>query len=80
MKLLSMTAVALLIDISVSLQVIDNDPAFRREPKLPVLDSNFGLDCDTPLSYNSDTVRAAAEKAYISELIMSAISETTSRG
>ncbi|VCU41361.1 Bgt_BCG-11 [Blumeria graminis f. sp. tritici] len=64
MKLLSIAAVALLVDISASFEVFDEDPKFRREPKLPVLDVNFGMDCHTPISYNAYQVQVAAAEVY----------------
>ncbi|SZF02789.1 unnamed protein product [Blumeria hordei] len=64
MKLLSMTAVALLVEFSVSIHLSEDDGAFINEPKLPVLDSNFGMDCYSDKTYGQITVKTAAAEAY----------------
>ncbi|CCU76459.1 putative candidate secreted effector protein [Blumeria hordei DH14] len=64
MKLLSMTAVALLIDISVSFTVIDDNQTFQNEPKLPILNDKFQMTCYSNQVYLAHEIKQFSEIAY----------------
>ncbi|EPQ64005.1 Bgt_BCG-5 [Blumeria graminis f. sp. tritici] len=64
MKLLSIAAVAFLAEASVSIHITEPNEALLSEPKLPILDSNFGMNCYSENTYGPSKIKSAAAKAY----------------
>lgn len=64
MKLLSIAAVALLVDISASFYLTDDNQTFQSEPKLPRLDDKFEMNCISAQTYRAKHIRKFAKEAY----------------
>ncbi|EPQ67234.1 Bgt_BCG-6 [Blumeria graminis f. sp. tritici] len=64
MKIFSIAAVALLVDISVSFHLIDDDETFGYYPKIPILNSKFGMKCQTNNLYNAETIKQKVDEAH----------------
>ncbi|EPQ67136.1 Bgt_BCG-7 [Blumeria graminis f. sp. tritici] len=64
MMFFSIAAVALLLDISVSFELIDDDNASRNNPQIPVLNSKFGMKCHTNNLYNAETIKQNVDEAH----------------
>nr|AVH78809.1 SvrPm3a1f1_F [Blumeria graminis f. sp. tritici] len=69
MKIFSIAAVALLVDISVSFDLIDDDDTFRNKPKIPILNRKFGMKCQTNTIYNAETIMQNLDKVYSNKLL-----------
>ena len=64
MKIFSIAAVALLVDISVSFELIDEDNASRNNPKIPLLNWKFWMQCHPNEFYNAEYIKQKVDEAH----------------